>query len=388
MITSLLDNDLYKFTMQHAVVKLFPYAKVRYQFINRAATPFPTGFDLALRAEIDKLAKLKLADFEKDYIARRCYFLDPTYIDFLSGYRYNPAEVTIELVNGQLHINIEGYWYRTILWEVPIMALISELYFKLTNAQPYPTEQIVEIVKQKAELYNKLSVTIADFGTRRRFSFDNHDLVVSTLTHCGKPSFVGTSNVYLAMKYNVTPIGTHAHEWFMYHAASYGFKMANRLALDNWVVVYRGDLGIALADTYTSTVFFKSFDKKLAKLFDGVRQDSGDPTVFADKTIAHYQSLGIDPLSKSIVFSDALDPESVQKIVTHCRGRIKFSFGIGTNFTNDVGVKPLNMVIKLSEVKPEGQDWIPTIKLSDAPGKYTGDPAMIKLCRELLNIKD
>ena len=150
----------------------------------------------------------------------------------------------------------------------------------------------------------------------------------------------------LAMDYNVIPIGTHAHEWFMFHAAYFGYKMANRVGLDNWVNVYRGDLGIALSDTFTTDVFIHSFDKKFAKLFDGVRHDSGDPLVFADKMIAHYRRYNIDPLSKTIIFSDTLTPDLVRTIAQYCRGKIGMSFGIGTNFTNDVGLEPLNMVIK------------------------------------------
>jgi nicotinate phosphoribosyltransferase len=163
--------------------------------------------------------------------------------------------------------------------------------------------------------------------------------------------------------------------------------MANKLALDNWISVYRGDLGIALSDTYTSDVFFRSFDAKFAKLFDGVRQDSGVPIEFAQKTINHYQKLRIDPLSKTIIFSDGLNPVTVEEIANYCRNKIKISFGIGTNFTNDVGVTPLNIVIKMVEAKAENQDWIPTIKLSDNPGKHTGDEESIKLCKGILNLR-
>jgi nicotinate phosphoribosyltransferase len=178
------------------------------------------------------------------------------------------------------------------------------------------------------------------------------------------------------MKYDTVPIGTHAHEWFMFHAAQFGYKYANRASLENWVKIYRGDLGIALSDTFTTPVFFRDFDTLFAKLFDGVRHDSGDPLEFADKTIAHYKSLRINPLSKTIVFSDALNPEMVQKITEYCKGKIGMSFGIGTNFTNDVGVKPLNMVIKISHVLT-GDRWTQVVKLSDAPGKHTGNDEIV-----------
>lgn len=386
MIQSLIDNDLYKFTMQNAVIKIFPRAKVRFQFINRGKTPFPDGFAEILRKEISKMGDLRLTKSEKEYLNNRCYYLDPTYLDFLMGYTYDPSEVGVIQKGGDLQILIEGYWYRTILWEVPLMALISELYFKMTGQPIYDENKIIDIAKEKAARFNMLGVSVADFGTRRRYSFANHDRIVEAFKTYGRPSFIGTSNVYFAKKYDLIPVGTHAHEWFMFHAAKYGFKMANKLALDNWVKVYRGDLGIALSDTFTTDVFFKAFDTKFAKLFDGVRQDSGDPIKFAEKTIEHYKSLRVDPTAKTIIFSDGLNPNTVEEIAKYCRGKIKISFGIGTNFTNDVGVEPLNIVIKIIEARAEGQDWIPTIKLSDTAGKHTGDEESIKLCKGILNI--
>jgi len=386
MIKSILDNDLYKFTMQHAVVKLFPRAMVRYRFVNRGKTKFPDGFAKELQKYINKMKGLSLLPSEKEFIKKRCYYLDSTYIDFLNGYRFDPSEVHIRQKNGNLSIMLEGYWYRTILWEVPLLAIISELYFNMTQQKHYTKSKIINIAKEKALFYNNLGVKVADFGTRRRYSFNNHDHVVKTLTECGKPSFTGTSNVYLAKKYNLTPIGTHAHEWFMFHSVKYGYKTANSLSLEHWVDVYRGDLGIALSDTYTSDIFFSEFDKKLAKLFDGVRQDSGDPLMFADKTIKHYKKLNIDPMSKTIIFSDALTPGKVEKIVDHCRNRIRISFGIGTNFTNDTGVIPLNIVIKMTDAKPENMKWTPAVKLSDDKGKYLGNKKAIQLCKEMLAI--
>jgi nicotinate phosphoribosyltransferase len=319
-------------------------------------------------------------------LAGTCPYLEPTYLDFLEGYRYNPAEVEIQQENGHINITISGYWYRTILWEVPLLSLVSELYYSLQHSQRIKDEEVSNIAKQKIEKYNTLGVTIAEFGTRRRHSYKVHRLVVQALKQYGDKSFVGTSNVHMAMLNQTKPIGTHAHEWFMFHAARYGYKMANTLALEHWVDVYRGDLGIALSDTYTSEVFFEQFDKKFAKLFDGVRHDSGDPLKFADQTIKHYQKLGIDPLSKTIIFSDALNYEKVARITAHCTGRVGFSFGIGTNFTNDVGLKPMNIVIKLVEAYPEGGPWTPVVKLSDEKGKYSGDPGMISLAKTILHI--
>lgn len=385
-LPSILDNDFYKFTMQHAVIKLFPYAKARYAFINRGKHEFPQGFSKKLAEAINALKNLKLTADEKDFLLKTCPYFDATYLDFLEGYRYNPNEVTITQNGSDLEVTIEGMWYRTILWEVPIMALISELYYQTTNQAPESDTLIADKALQKMNLYNDLQINIAEFGTRRRHSFHTHDLVVKTLTEQGKPGFVGTSNVYLAMKHKTKPIGTHAHEWFMFHAAKYGYKMANRQGLDHWVDVYRGDLGIALTDTYTTDIFLQQFDKKLGKLFDGVRHDSGNPLEFADKIIHRYQQLGIDPMLKSIIFSDGLNAKKVEEITNYCRGKIGLSFGIGTDFTNDVGLKPLNIVLKMTEALPQNEDWTGVVKLSDEPMKNTGKQRDIRLAKEVLNL--
>ncbi|MDF3918896.1 nicotinate phosphoribosyltransferase [Salinicola salarius] len=384
MLTSLIDNDFYKITMQNAVIKRFPYAQARYAFINRGEHAFPEGFGDALRREVDAMASLVLTDAEKRYLEVTCPYLDPTYLDFLAGFRFNPAEVIIEQSGSELSVAIEGLWYRTILWEVPLMALISELWYRLRGVERDDDETVEARTRAKIEQYQRLGLKIAEFGTRRRFSFDVHDRVVGALRHHGGEAFSGSSNVLLAMRHGVKPIGTHAHEWFMFHGARFGFKMANSLALEHWVDVYRGDLGIALTDTFTSRAFFESFDKKFAKLFDGVRHDSADPIDFAASTIAHYEKLGIDPRSKTIIFSDALTPEKVERIQSFCQGRVGMAFGIGTNFTNDVGVEPMNMVIKMVEARPEGQHWLPVVKLSDVPDKHTGDPEMIALAKRVL----
>lgn len=386
-LPSILDNDFYKFTMQQCVTKLFPKAKARYQFINRGKHRFPAGFAEALQASVKSMATLKLSKEEKGWLAQTCPYLDPVYLDFLQGYCYDPSEVTITQNGEDLVVAVEGYWYRTILWEVPLLCLISENFYRLQGAQRESNEVVAEKTKRKIEAYGEMGVTIAEFGTRRRYSFDVHKLVVETLKRYGT-TFVGTSNVHLAHVCGTKPIGTHAHEWFMFHAAKYGFKMANTVALEHWIDVYRGDLGIALSDTFTTDEFFEIFDKKFARLFDGVRQDSGDPIQFADKTIAHYRSLGIDPLSKTIIFSDSLNYDRVKAIVEHCRGCIGISFGIGTNFTNDVGLKPMNIVLKMTEALPEGESWTPVIKLSDEPMKHTGDERSIQLAMAALQMKE
>lgn len=387
-LKSILDNDFYKITMQNAVVKLFPNEKVKYEFINRGKHHFPKGFDAELRKSVNAMAELKLTKDEKEFLRETCPYLDLPYLDFLAGYHYDPSEVKIEQTENELRVTVEGEWYRTILWEVPLLALISELHYKMNNMERDSDEMVISSTLEKAEELNKLGVTFAEFGTRRRHSYKVHDLVVDTLVKNKNSTFIGSSNIHFAMKYGVKPIGTHAHEWFMFHAAEYGFKMANALSLEHWVDVYRGDLGVALSDTYTTDVFFQQFDKKFAKLFDGVRHDSGDPIEFAHKTIEHYKANGINPLFKYIIFSDGLNMEKVAEITHACKDKIGISFGIGTNLTNDVGVKPMNIVIKLIAAKSVNGDWIPTVKLSDEHGKYTGDPKMIELAKEFLRIKD
>jgi nicotinate phosphoribosyltransferase len=387
IIHSILDNDFYKITMQNAVFKLFPHAKAKYTFINRGKHSFPPGFAEELRLAVDAMGSLRLTLEEKHFLATNCPYLDPTYLDFLQGYCYNPDEVTLTQEGDQLSVEVEGYWYRTILWEVPLMSMICELYYQLTHQQRISDEEVLKKNKEKIENYKKLGVKVAEFGTRRRYSYDVHKLVVEALKQSGQGCFIGTSNVHLAMTNKVKPIGTHAHEWFMFHAAHYGFKMSNTLALQHWVDVYRGDLGIALSDTYTTDVFFDQFDKMFSKLFDGVRHDSGDPVLFAQKTIKHYQSKGIDPLSKTIIFSDGLDYEKVARITEFCRGKIGVSYGIGTDFTNDVGPKSMNIVIKMTEANPDEKKWIPVVKLSDERMKYTGDEKLIRLATTLLGIE-
>ncbi|KQT22903.1 nicotinate phosphoribosyltransferase [Chryseobacterium sp. Leaf405] len=387
-LNSILDNDFYKITMQNAVVKLFPSSIVKYEFINRGKHQFPEGFDAALREAVNKMAELKLTKDEKKFMAKTCPYIDLPYLDFLEGYHFDPSEVKIHQDGSDLSVVVEGLWYRTILWEVPLLALISELHYEMNHMERDSNEVVMTKTLEKAEALAKLGVNFAEFGTRRRHSHKVQNLVMEALTQKKESTFIGSSNVHFAMKYNVKPIGTHAHEWFMFHAAEYGFKMANELALEHWVDVYRGDLGVALSDTYTTDVFFQQFDKKFAKLFDGVRHDSGDPLEFADKTIAHYERHGINPLFKYIIFSDALNLEKVEEITNYCRGKIGISFGIGTNLTNDVGLKPMNIVMKLIGVQASNQEWIPTVKLSDEHGKYTGDPKMIELAKEFLRIKE
>jgi len=384
MIQSILDNDLYKFSMQQAVHMLYPRAEAQYEFINRGSTPFPDGFAAAVKNEIEKMADLRLSLDQKTFLKKTCYFLTPVYLDFIASYQYNPDDVIIRQKNDILALKIIGPWYRTILWEVPLMAIISESFFKMTSHSSMPDTKKQAANQNKARVLGANNVKFADFGTRRRFSAKNHEQLIRDLLSHENHTLIGTSNVHLAHQFSITPIGTLAHEWFMFHAAMHGYQMANPCAQDAWVTVFHGDLGIALTDTYTTDAFLSTFDTFYAKLFDGVRQDSGDPFLFTDKIIRHYERLHIDPSTKTVVFSDGLDVEKAVKIHQYCNGRVRDAYGIGTNLTNDVGVTPLNMVIKMTKCRASlDKPWRSTVKLSDEKGKQTGDPEELKNCTGL-----
>ncbi len=386
MIQSFLDNDLYKFTMQQAVHSLYPRAEARYEFINRGKTPFPENFAEELLKKIDHMATLRIQPDELNYLQETCYFLTPVYLDFLTHFRFDPKNVAIEQNNGNIKLKICGPWYKTILWEVPLLSLISELYYSMTGVKTLSRKEAKSRNVKKSEELKNAGVIFAEFGTRRRFSSRNQAQVLEDILSVEDNTMIGTSNVYLSRKFGIKPIGTLAHEWFMFHAAEHGYKRANMAAIDAWSSVFRGHLGIALTDTYTTDLFLKSFDSVEARLFDGVRQDSGDPFVFIDKMIAHYQKLRINPMTKTIVFSDELDTTSAISIKEYCRDKINTSFGIGTNLTNDIGVQPLNIVIKLSQCRSHRDTvWIPMVKLSDAEGKHTGDADELELCQRIVS---
>ena len=383
IIRDFTDNDLYKFSVMNAIQKKFPDAEVVYRFVNRGETPFPEGFGEALRREVDAMRTLFLTDTAEAFMRRRCYYFDNVFFDLLKGFRFNPAEVTVVQEGGRLEVEVRGLWYRTVLWEVPLMAMISELYYRMTGATPAADAD--DRARAKARRFEELGAELSEFGTRRRFSFGVQDRVIGILKECMPRVLNGTSNVYLAMLHDLIPMGTHPHEWFMYHGAHYGYRVANEMAMENWVDVYDGYLGIALPDTFTSTDFFKSFSTKYAKLFDGLRCDSGDPFEFTERALSYYERHRIDPKKKTVVYSDSLDLEAIARIKRHVAGRLHDVYGVGTFLTNDVGVQPLNIVIKLFEVKPKGEtDFLPVVKLSDSPGKHTGDPAEIDLCKRML----
>ena len=389
MIQSILDNDLYKFTMQQAVCRLYPDALVEYELTNRGGTPFPQGIARTVEKEINKMEGLALTREEKTWLEKKCPFFMPDYLDFLSNYAYDSKEVELIQKEHRFSVKIKGPWYRIILWEVPLMALISETYFAMTGPDILPREALCKKNRAKARQLAANGVSFVDFGTRRRFSAAIHQDLIRDILVLPHNSLTGTSNVHLARKFNITPVGTLAHEWIMFHSVLGNYQTADAMALDAWVDVYPDALGAALTDTYTTDVFLTAFNRGRALCFNGVRQDSGDPLEFTRKMIRHYRRVGIDPASKTIVFSDNLDPDRAVEIHNFCRGKIQDAYGIGTNLTNDVGAEPLNIVIKLCNCAPvPGMDLQPAVKLSDDPGKHTGDQAEILKCLEALGLTE
>lgn len=397
MIKSILDNDLYKFTMQMAVLELFPTAEAEYRFTNRGSQRFSEEFVEDLRKVIDEeICGLKLTEDEYYWLGEHCPFLKPMYLEYLKNFRFKPEEVDICLTGEKgLDMRIKGPWHSTILWEIVLMAAVSELYFttiekewKGSTKNQETSESVLAAYGEKileiGKVLEENGCFFSEFGTRRRRSFELHDRAMKSLVQI--KTLAGTSNVYFAKKYGLKPIGTVGHEWVMGTSALVGLRYANRFAFENWVEVYKGDLGIALTDTFGSEAFFKDMDLKLSKIYDGFRHDSGDPFAFVDRVVEHYKKMGIDPMKKIIVFSDALDAEAAVRLKKYCQEKINCSFGIGTSLTNNSEFfresPPLNMVIKLHSV-----NGIPVVKLSDSPEKETGDRDALRVANYIVGRK-
>lgn len=386
MIYSILDTDLYKFTTSYAYIKLFPYAMGTFSFTDRDSAIYTETFLVKLKNAIKHLSQIALTSEEQEYMSSHCRFLPHVYWEWLSSFHFQPEKIRIQLdKQSHLHVEITDYLYKATLYEVPLLAIISEI--KNESLQRIANmDLVIQKLAQKVELSNTNRLSFSEFGTRRRFSFEVQDQVINYLKQHAHYC-TGTSNCHFAMKYDIKPMGTHPHEWFMFHGAQFGYKHANYMALENWVNVYDGDLGTALADTYTTDAFLNNLSRKQAKLFDGVRCDSGDEFDFTNKLIERYQEFGIDPTTKTIIFSNALDFNKALEIQKYCAGRIRCAFGIGTNLTNDTGFRPLNIVMKLTRCKMNiHQKWHECIKLSDDEGKHLGSITEVQACRHDLQL--
>lgn len=378
------DDDLYKFTMCCAVIDNFPRTQVKYQFNDRDNTIYPPGFADELRRQIKMLETVVITPEEIDFMRRRCTYIPDWFYSFLKGFRYDSRWVTVSQdPEGHLDIRFEGSWANTILLEVKVLAIISELYYLMTgDDRRFDYTDYYSRSYTKAQRLIEAGCTFSDFGTRRRASFEAQETVVRAMKDCreaipGPGRFTGTSNVYLAMKYDLTPIGTMAHELICALAGMYGPQMANHLAMEVWSQTYRGALGTFLYDTYGWQIFSLNFSEDYANMFKGLRVDSGDNYAQLDLIVDKYRSLNIDPSTKQVVFSNALDVDRAIAIRQYAQGKCIPSFGIGTHFTNDFpGIRPRNIVIKLIAVKIT-ESWpfyCSTCKLSEDRGKYTGDP--------------
>lgn len=372
MIRSILDTDLYKFSMSYAYMKNYPDAEGTFEFNDRDKTQYTDDFISQLRMLFVRMSNIVMTDEEHKWCIENIRYIPESYWDWLNGFRFDFNKINVYLDNDKhLHIEVTDKLYRATLYEVPVLAIVAELRNSMLGYK-VNLEDVINRLEKKIGLANFNDLKFSEFGTRRRFSYTVQDAVVNFIN---KNSFscTGTSNVHFAMKYSMKPIGTMAHEFIMFHGAIYGYKQANYLMMEAWVNTFDGALGISLTDTYTSDVFFKNFSMKHAKLFDGVRQDSGDEYEFTNKAIARYKQFGINPMSKTIVYSNALDFPKAVEIARFCDNRINASFGIGTNLTNDTGNKPANIVMKLMKCRMNSnQEWQECIKVSDDKGKVMG----------------
>ncbi|HSH06920.1 MAG TPA: nicotinate phosphoribosyltransferase [Burkholderiales bacterium] len=388
IIQSLLDTDLYKFTMMQVVLHHFPGAQVEYAFTCRNE-----GVDLRpdlerIRAEVAQLCTLRFTERELDYL-RGLRFMKSDFVDFLALFQFNGKYIQISEggPEGGIDIRIRGPWLHTILYEIPVLAIVSETYFRRTRPVPDHAEGMRRL-QTKIELVRKvepeLEFRISDFGTRRRFSRDWQERVLQTLKSEVPEYFAGSSNVWFAMRNSLTPLGTLGHE-YMQACQGLGPRLrdSQTFAMDTWAKEYRGDLGIALSDTYGLDAFLRDFDMYFCKLFDGARHDSGDPFEWGERMIAHYQKNRVDPHSKTLIFSDQLSFPLAIQIARRFHGRARTAFGIGTNLTNDLGYAPLNIVIKMIECN--GQ---PVAKVSDSPGKtISKDPRYLAYLRQVFGLE-
>lgn len=399
IITSLLDNDLYKFTMLQAMLHQFPQTHGVYRFRcrNNHETAFALGeIKQALEQQLDYLCQLKFTQDELDYL-RGLRFIKSDFVDYLELFSLKRRFITVSTdENHFLNIDIEGPMIQAMFFEIFVLCLVSELYYRRLATDDIMAEGQKRLDAKIAllhEYHAKQSTqpmptdnafTVADFGTRRRFSKAWQYHVVKSL-HEAYPFIVrGTSNVYLAKQLGITPIGTMAHEFLQaFQALDVRLRNSQKAALESWVREYRGDLGIALTDVVGMDAFLRDFDLYFAKLFDGLRHDSGDPYEWGDKAIAHYHQLKIDPKTKILTFSDGLTLQKAWDLHQYFKDKIKTGFGIGTNLTNDLGEVQLNIVLKL--VACNGQ---PVAKLSDSPGKtMIDDDTYLAYLKQVFEIK-
>lgn len=387
IISSLLDTDLYKFTMMQVVLHHFPSAQVEYSFKCRTPNANLVPYINDIKTEISALCNLYFQEKELAYL-RSFRFTKSDFVDFLNLFHLNEKYINVKPsdIKGEIDIQVKGPWLHTILFEVPILAIVNEVYFRATQHSPdYKTGRI--------RLYNKIALLknnpllkdckIADYGTRRRFSHNWHAEVINIMQKNMGTHLAGTSNVLFAMQHNLAPLGTMAHEYMQAcQALAPRLRDSQIYGLEMWAREYRGDLGIALSDVYGVDAFLRDFDMYFCKLFDGARHDSGDPFKWGERLLKHYLNNRVDTRNKVLVFSDGLDFNKVVSLYLHFKDRVKIIFGVGTNLTNDLGYIPLQVVMKM--VRCNGQ---PVAKLSDTPAKnMCDDKAYMRYLRQVFHV--
>lgn len=372
VVQSLLETDLYKFTMWQALLHSHPNTQTEYAFVCRNTPTYPLAeLKDDVERELDHLCSLKFTEDELDYL-RSLRFIKSDFTDFLALFHFQRKFIKVSTNGEQLEIVATGPQVHVSAFEIFVLHIVNELYFRrlqtdatLSEARRRLAAKLSQLQAFAQEPKKFHPFEFSDFGVRRRFSGAWHDEVITTLAREVPEFFKGTSNVYLAKKHHLVPMGTMAHEYLQSYQ-SFGVRLRDfqKAALEDWVQEYRGDLGIALTDVVGMDAFLTDFDLYFAKLFDGLRHDSGDPIVWGEKALAHYAKLRIDGKTKRLVFSDALDFDTAFRIYRHFADRTMPAFGIGTNLTNDTGIPPLNIVMKLMSCN--GQ---PVAKLSDSAGK-------------------
>jgi nicotinate phosphoribosyltransferase len=372
VVRSLLENDLYKFTMWQALLHSHPNTHTEYAFVCRNAPAYPlTELQADIERELDRLCTMSFAEDELDYL-RGLRFIKSDFVDFLTVFRFQRKFIHVDTDGEQLIVRAKGPQVHVMAFEIFVLYIVNELYFRRFDQQTALDEGRHRLAAKVQALRDfgrepakRNPFEFFDFGVRRRFSGAWHDEVVATLAREVPQFFKGTSNVYLAKKFGLVPIGTMAHEYLQSYQ-SFGVRLRDfqKAALEDWVQEFRGDLGTALTDVVGMDAFLADFDLYFAKLFDGLRHDSGDPVVWGEKALAHYAKLRIDAQTKRLVFSDGLDLPTAFSLYRHFADRTMTGFGIGTNLTNDTGIAALNIVMKL--ISCNGQ---PVAKLSDAKGK-------------------
>lgn len=389
IVRSLLETDLYKFTMWQALLHSHPDAQTEYEFVCRNAPDYPLSeLKAEVERELDHLCSMSFSEDELDYL-RGLRYMKSDFVDFLTVFRFQRKFINVETDGPTLKIVATGPQVHVMGFEIFVLYIVNELYFRRFDQQAALFEgrkrlagKIDALRQFGDEAAKKNPFEFFDFGVRRRFSGEWQEEVVATLAREVPQYFKGTSNVYLAKKFNLVPIGTMAHEYLQSYQ-SFGVRLRDfqKAALEDWVQEYRGDLGIALTDVVGMDAFLADFDLYFAKLFDGLRHDSGDPVVWGEKALAHYAKLRIDAATKRLVFSDGLDLATAFSLYRHFADRTMTGFGIGTNLTNDTGIKALNIVMKLMSCN--GQ---PVAKLSDSAGKtLCTDETFLAYLRQLFH---